>query len=320
MKQITKLLLFGLMTIFYFGSAEICAAQEDETKSLRARGFLKNRPAQTPAGNKPFTPVKSPKPPVKERVYKYVKTKKAGKAARPAAKTMEAASLGFTMWRLPFVADDEDESKGLTEVNPQGKKMRAERLATGTSLPIGETLRIGVESLSHNGYLYIINREKFADGTYGVAKLVFPTLNSRGGNNFVRAGILTFVPAPPNYFQIDSRTDKKQIAEELTIIVSPKPLIGARLLRENAIDVSTDQLTEWIKLWETDEIQRELEDGLGETMSFAEQTAGIDQSKGLTEVAPTLTQTDAPPYTVFDMKIKRGSPILTRVLLELKPE
>lgn len=326
MKKITKLLfLLGLTMIFHFGNlnADGRYVQQDESKSIRAREYVKKRPT-APKITKPYieTSVKNQPNPPKERYYRFIKAKRTVKKAakKPPVKTMEAASLGFTMWRLPTVADDGDESKGLTEISPEGNRMRAERLATGTILPVGETLRIGIEPLSHNGYLYIINREKFADGTYGVAKLVFPTLNSRGGNNFVRAGILTFVPAPPNYFEITKRTDRKQTAEELTIIVSPKPLIDPALLQESAINVSTDRLMEWVKLWETDEVQRELDGGIGQTMTFAEQTAGKDQSKGLTEVTPSLTQDDALPQTVFDMKIKRGNPLLTRVTLEIKPD
>ncbi len=327
MKKITKLLFFfSLMMIFHFGNlnADGRYLQQDESKSIRAREYVKKRPpAPKTTGTKPYiaTSINSQPNLPKERSYRFVKTKKADKKGtkKPPVKTMEKAALGFTLWRLQNVADG-DEPKGLTEINTQGKRQRPERLEAETMLPVGEMLRIGIESLSHNGYLYIINREKFADGTYGVAKLVFPTLGSRGGNNFVRAGVLTFVPAPPNAFQITTNTERKQTAEEITILVSPKPLIDAALLQENAITVSTDRLMEWVKLWETDEVQRELDGGVGQTMTLAEQTAGRDQSKGLTEVTPSLTQDDPSPQTVFDMKIKRGNPFLTRVTLEIKPD
>lgn len=327
MKKITKLLfLFSLTMIFHFGNltADGRYLQQDESKSIRAREYVKRRPS-APKVIKPYIETsgngQSNRP--KERSYRFVKAKKAaGKITKkPPVKTMEKASLGFTLYRLQNAAADEDESKGFTEVNQKtGKRQKVVRLEAETPLIVGETARIVIESLSHNGYLYIINREKFADGTYGVAKLVFPTLNSRRGNNFVRAGILTFVPAPPDYFQITTDTKRKQTAEELTIIVSPKPLIDAALLQENAITISTDRLIEWVKLWETDEVQRELDGGVGQTITLAEQTAGEDQAKGFTEIKQTLTQDDALPQTVFDMKIRRGNPLLTRVTLEIKPD
>lgn len=325
MIKISKLLFFvSLMMVFYLGNLNAYGRylQQDESKGIQPAEYLKKRPPvnRMRRGNRPNPP--------KKRYYRFVKSKKptnSGKTdpkkpGRNSSKTMEKAVLGFTMWRFQ-PASAEDESKGLTEVNQQsGKPQRAERIEAETALAVGERVRLQIESLSHNGYLYVIDREKFADGTYGEAKLVFPTLNSRGGNNYVKAGVLTFVPAYPNAFEITTNTEKKQVAEELTIIVSPKPLINPALLKKEQITITTDDLMEWVNKWEVDEVKRELDGGVGQIISLAEQTAGKNQTKGLNEVKQMLTQDDEPPQTVFDMKIKRGNPLLTRIILQIKPD
>lgn len=334
MQKITKLLfLFGLMTLFcpagqnaYAGylpqekERESLKLQQDESKSIRAREFLKKRPEAPKTENKNYTPVAVIPQPKAERYYRFVKARKVKKAGRkPPVKTMENASLGFTLFRLKDAGSSEaDESKGF-EINQKGKKQKVERIEAETALAVGDEARIVIESLSHDGYLYVVNREKFADGTYGVAKVIYPMPDARKNSNFVKAGVLTFIPPYPDEpFEITSRTGKKQVAEELTVIVSPKPMIFPAMLDENRA-ISTDRLTEWIKLYEVDEVQRELEGGVGQIISIEEQNAGRDQSKGF-EAKPRLTQTDEPPQTVFDMKIKRGNPILTRILLEIKPD
>ncbi|MCY7376836.1 MAG: DUF4384 domain-containing protein [Pyrinomonadaceae bacterium] len=239
MKLAIKLLyFFSLLTLFYTNSVNASGFVQDEEKGIQAVEYLKKRPTPPKITDARYTAVNRP---AVKRYYRVVKPAKNKPApTKPTvnkpSKTSETALLGLTMWRFQ-TASGADDTKGFTEVNPQtGKRQTAERLESETVLPIGDLIRIGIESLSHDGYLYVVEREKYADGSYGQGTLVFPTARTRGGNNFVRAGVLTFIPAPPNYFQITADTEKKQAAEELIIIVSPKCCLMRRCCKQNRLE------------------------------------------------------------------------------------
>ena len=71
------------------------------------------------------------------------------------------------------------------------------------------------------GYLYVIDREQYADGTLGEPYLIFPTRTSAGDNKV--AGRLLEIPAqddsPPFFTMKKSRPD--HVAEVLSVLVTP---------------------------------------------------------------------------------------------------
>ena len=67
------------------------------------------------------------------------------------------------------------------------------------------------------GFLYVIDREQYADGSASEPYLIFPTSRTRGGDNRVEAGRLIEVPDQadrPNYFSV-RRSRPDQVAETL---------------------------------------------------------------------------------------------------------
>ena len=50
-------------------------------------------------------------------------------------------------------------------------------------------------ALSDRAYLYVIDREQYADGTQGEPYLIFPTTRTRGGDNSVKAGRVMEIPS-----------------------------------------------------------------------------------------------------------------------------
>ena len=164
--------------------------------------------------------------------------------------------------------------------------------------------------------MYIIDREKYADGTFGSPTLVYPTLRYQNGDNYVRPGDVKFLPGPGREITISSDSARKQSAEELTIIVSPTRLIDVSQLQMEQIKISPNQLLEWIKKWAAEEIQLDQIGSAGLAMTAAERAAGADQSKGLNE--HPLSQNDPLPQTMLEMKIKHGSPMITTVTLPIK--
>ena len=85
-----------------------------------------------------------------------------------------------------LVQETEDQRTESVEWTP-------ERVETGTTFSVGERVRLSIES-PRAGYLYVIDREQYADGSTSDPYLIFPTLRIRGGNNSVRAGKVIELP------------------------------------------------------------------------------------------------------------------------------
>lgn len=222
---------------------------------------------------------------------------------------MEYSQVGVTVWRV------EDGSK---ELGQEGEEA-LEQVEASTALSIGSRVRLGIEPLSRDGYLYVINREQFADGSYGTPRLIFPTLRTRKGMNAVKVSQLIYIPMPPSYFRINpSSSGKTQVAEVLTILLSPTPLELPGPIADKPLVLSAEQVTGWEKLWGIQPNRLELVGGAGKRTLAKAQTEG---SKEL-EMGPDegLTSDDALPQTVFRAAIKVGDPLLVTVPLRFAPK
>lgn len=309
--------LAGLASMFLAGNTAVSGAaafQDEQSKSIQSLAYLRKRPVAAEAGG--TTNVESYRPVIRVKIRKR---KPPVMIARvPKGVTTETARLGFTVWRVQDIPKAEN-SKGLTERDERtGNARRAERLDSSLPLALGDSVRIGIESLTHAGYLYIIDREKYSDGTYGPPTLLYPTLRYRGGDNYVRPGDVTFLPGPGREITVTADYGRNQVAEELIIVVSPTRLVPQSELRAEQVKISPNQLLQWIKNWSAEEIQIDQIDTQGQAMTEAERLAGAEQSKGLTERPKPLSQSDPMPQTTFEMKIKRGSPLITTVTLPIK--
>ena len=79
---------------------------------------------------------------------------------------------------------------------------------------------------ARSGYLYVIDREQYADGTFSEPYLIFPTTRTLNGDNKVNVGKLIEIPAQddgPPYFTL-KRSRPDQVAEVLSVLITPEPL------------------------------------------------------------------------------------------------
>src|SRR6185295_15184664 len=101
------------------------------------------------------------------------------------------------------------------------------------------------------GFLYIIDREQYADGTFGEPMLIFPTLKTRGGDNRVMPGKLIDIPAQEDqysYFTAQPAGSRRdQIAEVLSVILVPTAL--PLKITDQPLRVLSSQIAEWEKVW-----------------------------------------------------------------------
>ena len=216
--------------------------------------------------------------------------------------------VGVTVWRLRPTRSSDEGGRVLVQEGLKQSEWTPERIEADTPLNIGDRVRLTVES-PRPGFLYIIDREQYADGSFGEPMLIFPTLHTRGGDNRVEPGRLIDIPAQEDqysYFTAQPAGDRRQVAEVLTIILVPQPLplqIAAQPLK-----MAETEVNGWEKLWGGTAERLELVGGAGRIWTMEEKSAGAALGR-------QLTQTGPPPQTVYRVARKAGGPLLVTVPL-----
>ncbi len=301
-RRISTALLLGMAAI---GAAIALASspsivwsgpQEGATRQVFPEEFVKARPATGAAS---------------ARRLHYVRVGPAAKLGAAAAKSSEARQLGITIWRLrPSLATDSG-PRVLVQEGSESVEWTPERVTAEAPLRVGDRVRLAVES-PQKGYLYVADREQYADGTLGDAYLIFPTTRTRRGVNQVTAGQLIEIPGQedhPDYFTVrQSRPD--QIGEQLTIVVMEKPLEGISP-GPKAVVLSRDRVATWEKDSSGQVEQFELVGGKGRAWTKAEQQAGADGTR-------LLTQDDPGPQTIYRVVSPPDAPLLVKLKLRYR--
>lgn len=290
-KHVLRVVLTLLMTFCFSVVAD--AQDQDDSKAIKAEVFLNARPARKSRSTARYKPV--------------LKSSTESAVATPPSGTT-FAQVGITRWRLrPSKANDK--TKELVEEDDGAQtEWTLERIGEGTLLSPGQKVRLSIESMSREGYLYVIDREEYADGTLGDPKLIFPTQKTASANR-VRAGLLTYIPSATGKFRIEpTRSAKVHVGEILTIIVSQKPLVSEDLLGPRSIRLERAQVDSWQKQWQFPTTRFEMDGGIGQPMTPIEQSAATPGS-------PLLTQEDPEPQTVYQVAARPENPVLITVPL-----
>jgi hypothetical protein len=216
---------------------------------------------------------------------------------RPGGTAVGGGLIGFTIWRL-------------RETN-QSRPI-AERATTDTLFREGEQVRLSIEvPQESDGYLYVIDREVYEDGTTSDPYLIFPSQTTPPRGNIVTAGKPVYVPAQGDtnpYFTLE-RSRRDHILEKLTIIVSPKPLKLPLETPDNPTRLNRVQVARWERQWGGRVERREARDGAGKQWSDAEREADGGQRR--------LVQGDPLPQTIFLVKFKPGEPMMLHAPLHI---
>lgn len=217
-------------------------------------------------------------------------------ARRQPSKTENViAQLGITIWRLRPARNSEGGTRALIREKSSSSGWVPERVEADTTFREGDRVRLSVESPT-KGYLYVIDRDLFADGTAGGAMLIYPWV---GTDNELRAGKLVDIPSQdddPSYFTA-RLTTPNQAGELLTFIVSASPLDLP--ISDKPLQISNVQLTEWEKLWVRSTERFEMEGGGGEAWTLIEQQAAARKP------GRQLTRDDPAPQTIY--RVSRGN-------------
>ena len=230
------------------------------------------------------------------------------------AAATDGALLGVTIWRLRVPAPNAAQSEARLLVNVKKdsgtpSQYQLERAAAETPFSEGQRLRISVETPREGvSYLYVIDREVYADGTLGEPSLIFPARTTPPNGNVAEAGKIISIPAqgdPLPYFTLQ-RSSPNHVSERLTLIISPEPL---PLQVEQKLDLA--QLARWEKQWGGPTERREAHGGTGKQWTKAEQAAEQGERK--------LTQGDPLPQTIYRVKANPGGQVMVNLPLLIVP-
>lgn len=234
-------------------------------------------------------------------------------ASQPATKTRPsstgpASQLGITIWRLRPAAANDSGARVLVRDKDKLSEWIPERVEADTTFREGDHVRLSIES-PRAGYLYVVDRDLFADNTTGGAMLIYPWSEAGGINNQMRPGRLVDIPAQeddPSYFTArPSRPD--QVGEILTIILTTTPLDLP--ISDKALQISNVQMLKWERMWGAKSDRFELEGGAGETWTQQEQQAAA--RKGSRQ----LTRDDPAPQTIYRVSAADNKAFLVNVRL-----
>lgn len=220
--------------------------------------------------------------------------------------------IGVTVWRLRPSRNADEGERMLVHEGENAAAWIPERMPANAELSEGDKVRLSIEA-ARTGYLYVIDREQYSDGTLGEPYLIFPTTRTLGGNNNVKVGRLVDVPAqedsPPFFTLKRSRAD--QVGELLTVIVTKTPLdelqIGATAQR-----LSVERIAQWEKTWGGQAGRLELNDGAGKLWTHEEREAGASAERLLKASAPN------PQTLYYRSGVRPDAPFLVKVQLQYR--
>lgn len=291
--------------------------QKPTSREIVSEDFTKNRPKGISSSTQASLPNQKKSRP-RKRVYRLAKIDSKALISQPTNKTTltpkvsvgssTSQQLGVTIWRLRPAQARDTGARMLGREKDKPAEWIPQRIEADTPLHEGDHVRMTIES-PRAGYLYVVDRELFADGSMGEAMLIFPLLGTRDDNRMV-AGKLIDIPAQeddPSYFTA-RRSRADHVGEVLTLILSTSPLdvqIGTEPLR-----ISASEIAKWEKEWGAAAERFELEGGAGEAWTKQEQEAAALKSK------KQLTLDDPPPQTIYRLSGPGKKAIL--VNLELR--
>jgi predicted secreted protein len=302
------------------GSRQIVAEEFTKSRVKPPTASSSSRPAgkrrrQTNAASAAKQPPRYKRvPTAKTQIASAPNTNSSNTSTTASTIPLSAAKVGITIWRLRPAKPSDGEARILVQENAKETQWTPERISATTELHINDRVRLSIEA-PHNGYLYVVDREQYIDGSLGDPYLIFPTLRTNGGDNHVSPGKLVDLPAQmdnPNYFTlIPSPSREDQVAEVLSIIITTEPLENLQLANK-PLKLSKSQVEKWEKQWETSVEQYELEGGVGQTWSKEEKEAS---AKG---TGRYLTQEDPSPQTVYIVEGKNNKGLLVTVPLRYR--
>lgn len=274
------------------------------------------KPKPRPGGVKPRPPKPSPK-----GGGTAAQLANQGGATQAAA-LAAAQKVGVTIWRLrpsALFADPRQAGcrAGGRELGQPVMVTPPVRVSSDTLFKTGDRLRLSLESV-RPGYLYVLNREVYADETRGPLSLVFPTRRMRGGHNRIAPGRPVEFPDfcdNPNYIEfLPPRHGRRPVAEQLILLVTDAPLADVGVPPDR-VRIPESFLQLWEARWAGPSEEFDLEAGENQAYTAAEMNAGFEIHGPGRPGGRELGQGAPQPQTVFAVNAARPDGVLVTLLL-----
>lgn len=279
------------------GSLALLAASWPGLQSLTAQAQETTRKLWYPTSTTSKAPAK--------RRYRVVTP------ALPATQLIEDTLLGVTIYRLRPPRVNEPGARLLKHTPSGDAEWLPVRVASDTPLRENSLVRLSIEA-ARTGYLYVVDREMYANGTLGQPQLIFPTKRIRNGQNQVQAKSLIELPDradEPLYFTL-KRSQPNHVGELLTVLITPQPLsdvaIGA-----DAVALPESLVKSWEQQWRALPGRLEMVSGAGQRWTEDEKAAGGNPQLTLKAAAP------GPQTVYYNPAAQAGEPLLANVRLRL---
>lgn len=217
--------------------------------------------------------------------------------------------VGVTLWRLRPSRRTDSGERILVQEGAESVDWIPERVEADSRLAAGTRVRLSVEA-ARSGYLYVINREQYADGSLGEPYLIFPTTRTNAGNNEVKTGRIIEIPDQddrPPFFTLKP-SSSHQVSEVISLLVTPTPLDGLRI-GATAQKLSVQQVAAWEESYGGTVGRLEMQNGAGKTWTRQEREAGADVTRSLSQDEP------APQTLYYKPDAKPGQPVMVNVAL-----
>lgn len=231
----------------------------------------------------------------------------------PFQKVDPSTVVGITVWRLRELKKGDGGERLLTHDGAKPVELEPKRVSAQTLFKKDDKVRITVEA-AREGYLYVVDRERYSNGKLGEPYLIFPSSTIRHGENHIGPGQIVEFPAQdddPPYFGIKkSRPD--QIGEQLTVMVSPTAFEDISP-KESPQRLSPEQCAKWEKDSQVEAGMAEITGTRALGWSKEEKDAGRDPALRLPADAPL-------PQTLFySPEATAQSPTIVKLVLNYAP-
>ncbi|GEM_PF-1791323 len=231
--------------------------------------------------------------------------------------------VGVTLWLLSesLKTDDKEvQEKTRIAVRKNGREIEKEvvltprRASSGTLFEDGNIMRFSLET-PFEGYVYIVNREKYGDHDYSEPYLIFPSKQDVGKSDKGSPDKTLFIPNDSGYFELKklAENQKPKQAEVFHVIISKTPIQELPPLEtDEPRKIDSALFEKWRTQWNTGTTEFEQKFGKGVSIKKAEKEASVAKRGRLKE-------TDPLPQTVYHVGSTSPDALIFEVQIKIKP-
>lgn len=234
----------------------------------------------------------------------------------------EGVDVGVTFWRLREVRKIDDPAvveptrivKRVKGKPVELEKAIPERAHSEATWADGEKFRLSIE-VPFECFIYIVNQERYIDGSLSEPYLVYPTKGDLARNAKARSGKLVYFPNQQDCFEIASLAEsrRKKVAEVFAILLSPSmieelPPLAEQEEKRRVEPALFERLLSdrHARIWKFENMAT-----LGTSITRLEKKAGTGDNE-------VLTDHDPEPQSIYHVARKKGDSIVITVPIPIR--